>query len=51
MTPHCRGCTLHHNAGHPANSPWRHFNNWCCALGKPAPKAVGECKLKNLKRT
>ena len=51
MTPHCKGCSLHHNAGRPANHPLRRYNDWCCRLGKPAEKALGECKLKNLKRT
>lgn len=50
MTPHCKGCTLHHSAGWPANSPYRRYNDWCCATGKAAKKAVGECKLKGLRR-
>lgn len=49
MTPHCKGCSSHWNAGHPPKSPHRKCNDWCCHLGKPASKAIGECKLKGLK--
>jgi hypothetical protein len=46
QTKHCRSC------GH----YWTHgikdgkHDRWCCAVGKPAKDALGECKLKNLKK-
>jgi hypothetical protein len=51
MQDHCRGCTSHNNAGHPKTVPMhlRKFNDWCCRIGKEASKAVGHCKLNNLK--
>ena len=51
MQDHCRGCTSHNNAGHPKTAPMhlRKFNDWCCRVGKEASKAVGHCKLNNLK--
>jgi len=51
MTHHCKGCKLHHNAGHPKDSQLaKTYNDWCCkGYGKPARKAIGECKLKGWK--
>lgn len=50
MNKHCKGCALHHNAGHPAKSPLaKTYNDWCCKVGVTARNAIGHCKLKNLK--
>jgi hypothetical protein len=50
MKKHCKGCVHHHNAGHPTNSPHAKANDWCKMFGITAPKAVGQCKLKNAKK-
>jgi len=50
MKKHCKGCVHHHNAGHPTNSPHAKANDWCKMFGVTAPKAVGQCKLKNAKK-
>lgn len=48
---HCEGCGLHHSAKRKKPKPGEaKFNDWCCALGKPAAHAVSHCKLKGLKR-
>lgn len=48
---HCKGCTLHHSAKrrNPRANEAK-FNDWCCALGKPAAHSVGHCVQKGLKR-
>jgi len=50
MDKHCKGCVLHHNARHPKDNSLVKFNDWCCALGKFAPKAVGQCKIYSMKK-
>lgn len=50
MHKQCKGCVHHHNAGHPKVS--KHavvHNDWCCRLGRTAKRALGECRLKELK--
>jgi len=50
MTPHCKNCGAHHNAGHPKNSPLaKKYNDWCCRFGQTAAKAVGRCRMWNAK--
>lgn len=51
MNEHCRGCCYHHNAHHKKDSRLaRNYNDWCCKTGRTARKAIGECKLKELKK-
>lgn len=42
---HCRGCTLHHKAGHKAGTALHgsKYDNWCCQYSTHAPKAVSIC--------
>jgi hypothetical protein len=48
MNKHCRDCKHHHNAGHPKDSNLaKPYNDWCLKFSRPAPKAIGECKLKD----
>ena len=48
---HCKGCVFWHKAGHPKDSTaLAKYNNWCCKLGKPANKALGECKLRGFRK-
>lgn len=51
MNKHCKGCINHWNAGHPKTSPnARTYNDWCVPGASHAPKAIGGCKLNNMKR-
>ena len=38
---HCRGCVHKWNP--------KNFRIWCCKVGRDCSKAIGECRLKNLK--
>ena len=49
MTKHCKGCKYHNNAGHPKDSNLVKYNDWCCVVGKYAPKCIGHCKQNKLK--
>lgn len=50
MDKHCRGCLSHHKAGWPPNHKNAKYNDWCCAHGSFASKAIGRCKITGLKR-
>jgi hypothetical protein len=47
MDAHCKGCRLHHNAGHPKGSQLSKYNDWCCKFGGFASRLTGHCKLHN----
>jgi hypothetical protein len=52
MTPHCKGCKHHHNAGHAQlDNRARTFNDWCCKYSGRAADKVGHCKLNNGKES
>lgn len=50
MDKHCKGCLSHHKAGWPPNHKNSKYNDWCCANGSFASKAIGHCKNTGLKR-
>jgi hypothetical protein len=39
----CKSCSKYWTGGIKEGG----HNMWCCKYGRPAPKAIGECKLKN----
>ena len=44
MNKHCKGCSDHHNANHPKDSPLAlKYNDWCCSHGTIAEKAISWC--------
>lgn len=45
MDSWCKGCTHHHNAGHPKGSALTKYNDWCCRYGHFAKRMVSHCKL------
>lgn len=50
MDKHCKGCLYHHNAGHPKDSKYVKYNDWCSKGGIFAKKFISHCKLNNFKK-
>jgi len=50
MDKHCKGCLYHHNAGHPKDSKYFKYNDWCIKGGNFAKKFISHCKLNNFKK-
>ena len=51
MGKHCKGCIYHSNAGHPKNSPFSRYNDWCTHHSNITKRAQSICKLQDSKRS